>query len=194
MPPRRRGPTVEAVKVPLPLDKRAWHPSVLPGQIVLVSTVDSYGTPNVAPKSWLTMAALEDPVLAFGCNVEHATCRNAVATEEFVVNVVASGDAERVWALAARHGRDRLERAGLTLVPAQRVAPPLVAECPAHLECRLDDLKRYGAEVVLFGRIVAASADEECLRGSIEERYERLSPVFFLEDGTYAGLGAARRV
>ncbi|HET9014702.1 MAG TPA: hypothetical protein VFN57_03855, partial [Thermomicrobiaceae bacterium] len=53
------------------LDKHAWHPSVLPGQVVLVSTVDSDGWPNVAPKSWITMAAFHGPVLAFGCNVAH---------------------------------------------------------------------------------------------------------------------------
>lgn len=182
------------MKIPFPLDKRAWHPSLLPGQIVLVSTVDEEGRPNVAPKSWLSMVAFETPVLAFGCNVAHATYRNARATGAFVVNVLPASEAERAWSLIDVHGEERLRESGLTLVPARRVAAPLVAECPAHLECELDDVKRYGDEVFVFGRVVEASVDAACLDGTVEEQYGRLSPVFFLEDGTYAGLGPARRI
>jgi flavin reductase (DIM6/NTAB) family NADH-FMN oxidoreductase RutF len=186
-------PSVAAVKVPLPLDKRAWHPSVLPGQIVLVTTVDGDGVVNVAPKSWLTMVALEEPVLAFGCNTGHATFRNLLAAGEFVVNVLAATDVEEAWAIAGRHGADRRAHSRLTFAPARRVAPPLVAECRAHLECELDDVKFYGDEILVFGRVVSASIDEECLAGDIEEQYTRLDPAFFLEDGTYAALGPARR-
>jgi flavin reductase (DIM6/NTAB) family NADH-FMN oxidoreductase RutF len=34
---------------------------------------------------------------------------------------------------------DKFKRFGLTPAPAQRVAPPLVAECFANLECRVVD-------------------------------------------------------
>ncbi len=182
------------MKVPYSLDKRAWHPSVLPGQIVLVSTIDEDGRPNVAPKSWVTLVAFDGPILAFGCNVTHATYRNATATSEFVVNVVPAWEAERVWSLSDVHGEERLRASGLTLVPAQRVGAPLVAECRAHLECTLEEVKAYGEEVLLFGRVVAASIDADSLEGAPDEQYDRLQPVFFLEDGVYAPLGHARRI
>lgn len=182
------------MKVPLPLDKQAWHPSVLPGQIVLLSTMDAEGRANVAPKSWVTLVAFAGPILAFGCNVTHSTYRNATATGEFVVNVLPEWEAERAWALSDVHGEERLLASGLTLVPAERVAAPLVAECRAHLECELDDVKRYGDEVLVFGRVVAASIDSECIDGPAEVRYERLRPVFFLENALYAPLGEVRRI
>ncbi len=184
---------IDGVKVALPLDKHAWHPSMLPGQIVLVSTVDAEGRQNVAPKSWVTMVAFGGPVVAFGCNVTHRTYRNAVESGEFVVNAVPESLVERVWALSDLHGEQRMRECGLTPVPAQRVKAPLVGECPAHLECVLDDVKSYGDEVFLFGRVVAASMDEECLAAPLEQQYERLAPVFFLEGGTYAGLTRPRR-
>lgn len=182
------------MKVALPLDKRAWHPSPLPGQIVLVSSIDGEGRPNVAPKSWVTMTSLELPALAFGCNVTHATYQNVVATNAFVVNVLPESLVETAWTLSDRHGEERLQTSGLTLATAHAVAAPLVDECPAHLECELDDVKRYGDEVLIFGRVVAASIDEVCLRGDPEERYARLAPAFFLEGGTFAALGPVRRV
>jgi flavin reductase (DIM6/NTAB) family NADH-FMN oxidoreductase RutF len=36
---------------------------------------------------------------------------------------------------------DKFERFGLTPVPAGRVAPPLVAECFANLECKVIDTR-----------------------------------------------------
>lgn len=41
-------------KLDLPLDKRVWSPSPLPGQIVLVTTLNGDGQSNVAPKNWLS--------------------------------------------------------------------------------------------------------------------------------------------
>jgi flavin reductase (DIM6/NTAB) family NADH-FMN oxidoreductase RutF len=184
---------IDAVKVALPLDKRDWHPSMLAGQIVLVSTVDAEGRQNVAPKSWVTMVAFEGPVVAFGCNVTHRTYQNAVETGEFVVNALPESLVERAWKLSDLHGAERLRECGLTPAPAQKVNAPLVAECPAHLECEVEDVKRWGDEVFVFGRVVAASMDEECLAGELAEQYERLAPVFFLEAGTYAGLTRPRR-
>jgi flavin reductase (DIM6/NTAB) family NADH-FMN oxidoreductase RutF len=184
----------QAVKVALPVDKRAWHPSVLPGQIVLVSTVDAEGRPNVAPKSWVTMVAFAGPIVAFGCNVTHATYRNVVAMEEFVVNVLPESLTTRAWALSDLHGEQRVRECGLTPVPARIVRAPLVDECPAHLECELDDVKRYGDEVLIFGRVVAASIDRKCLDAPVAEQYEQLAPVFFLEADTYARLGPVQRV
>lgn len=194
MPPGRLAASLPGMKVALDPDKHAWHPSLLPGQIVLVSTVSPDGAPNVAPKSWVTMAAFAGPVVAFGCTEEHLTLRNAEATGEFVLNAVDESLAARVWELPRWHGEERIRRSGLTLEPARRVRPPLVAECRAHLECVLDDVKRWGAEALVFGRIVAASIEEECLAGPLAEQYARLGPVFFLEEGVYAPLATPRRV
>jgi uncharacterized protein YciI len=58
-------------KIAFPVDKADWHPSVLPGPIVLVSTVDMQGEPNIAPKSWISMMAFRGPVVAFGCHSSH---------------------------------------------------------------------------------------------------------------------------
>ena len=188
-----RGPRRSA-KIAFPAGKADWHPSVLPGPIVLVSTVDGQGEPNIAPKSWISMMAFRGPVLAFGCHRSHATARNAEETGEFVVNVPSEALVERIWAMPASHGRERIARSGLTLLPASRVAAPLIGECKAHLECTFQAITRLGAEVVVFGTIVAASIDEDCAGKSPADQYFRLRPVFFLEEGMYGSVDAAKRV
>lgn len=184
----------ERALVPLPLDKRQWRRSPLPGQIVLVSTVDGAGEADVAPKSWVSMAAFDPPTIGFGCATGHRTYSNVVASGEFVVNVVPSALAPIVWRMAGDHGAQRIEHAGLRLRPATTVAAPVVDGCVAHLECVHERTVEFGhAEVFVFGRIVAASIDERCLSGDPAVAYGCLDPCFFLQDNLFAALGHPRR-
>jgi len=176
------------------VDKADWHLSVLPGPIVLVSTVDAAGEPNIAPKSLVSMMAFGGPVLAFGCHRSHATARNAESSGEFVVNFPPEALAERIWAMPSSHGAERITRSGLSLLRARAVTPPLIAECKAHLECKLESVTWLGDELVIFGHIVAASIDQDCLGSPLADQYFRLRPVFFLEEGAYGSIDAAKRV
>ena len=186
--------TPRAAKVAFPVDKADWHLSVLPGPIVLVSTVDAAGEPNIAPKSFVSMMAFGGPVLAFGCHRSHATARNAESSGEFVVNFPPEALAERIWAMPSSHGAERVIRSGLSLLRARAVTPPLIAECKAHLECKLESVTWLGDELVIFGHIVAASIDQDCLGSPLADQYFRLRPVFFLEEGAYGSIDAAKRV
>ena len=189
---------VRVPKVELPLDKREWAPPPLPGQVVLVTTLGEDGAANVAPKSWVSMAAFgPPPVLMFGCTLEHATARNAVAGGAFVVNIPGREMLDAVWRCGSDgsiRGAERWAACGLTPIPSRRVAPPCVAECRAHLECETDGTREYGREVAVFGRIVSVSVDENVVADGEPARYRALAPFFFLENGWAAGLGSARRV
>jgi flavin reductase (DIM6/NTAB) family NADH-FMN oxidoreductase RutF/uncharacterized protein YciI len=194
-PGARPGPGLPRVaKVAFSVDKADWHPSVLPGPVVLVSTVDAAGEPNIAPKSFVSMMAFGGPVLASGCHRSHATARNAESSGEFVVNFPPEALAERIWAMPGSHGAERIARSGLSLLPAGTVAPLLIAECKAHLECTLESITRLGAEVVIFGKIAAAAIDQDCLGSPLADRYFRLRPFFFLEEGVYGSIDTAKRV
>lgn len=164
-------------------DKRSWRPSPLLGQITLVTTVNEDGVSNIAPKSWVSMMAFEPPLLALGCNSTHWTARNILRSGEFVVNVPDAALAPAVWATAALPHPRPVRSAGFTPVPAREVAPPLVEECAAHLECRLERHLAFGAEVIIIGRIVAVVLDREALQADDPYAYLRM-PVF-LESGTF---------
>ncbi len=179
-------------KVSFSLDKRTWRPSPLLGQIVLVTTLNEDGRSNVAPKSWVSMMAFEPPMLALGCNLAHWTAQNILRRKEFVVNVPGAELAETVWrSHAVPHPRP-VERIGLTPVPAQKVGPPLIEECKAHLECRLVQDLAFGAELVILGQIVAVSVDREAVEASDPYGYLRL--FAFLENHTYGVIENGRRV
>jgi flavin reductase (DIM6/NTAB) family NADH-FMN oxidoreductase RutF len=85
-----------------------------------------------------------------------------------------------------------VECIGLTPVAAQKVKSPLIAECRAHLECASVKHVAFGEEVVLFGRIVAASVDRGAMEAQVAYAYLRL--FAFLEDGSYGVIERSERV
>lgn len=179
-------------KITYPLDKREWHPSLIPGPLALISTVDLDGAPNVAPKSWLQMVSFDPPMLMFSGSKGGRTENNAVATRCFAVNLVDGSLAARTYSCIQWHGEERIRRSGLHLSPAEVIRAPLVHDCKAHLECRLHDTNEVGSGFILFGEIVAASLREDLLGHDPRARYARLDQALFLEDGLYSTVDRAR--
>ena len=157
--------------------------------MVLVTSVDADGNVDIAPKNWVSMAAFVGPIVGFGCNREHDTYRNVVATGEFVINVPDALLTELIWAMPATHGRKRIDDAGLTVVDSECIDPPSIAECCAHLECRRHSITEFdGSEVFVFGTILAGRLDTRCMNQERAVAYHRLDPIF-LENGCYAPMG-----
>ncbi|MCP4228941.1 MAG: flavin reductase family protein [bacterium] len=116
----------------------------MPGPTVLVSTVNTAGNPNLAPKSWLQMASFEPPILMFSGTRRNTTEENILATGCFAVNSVDSSLVARTVESVERFGRERIEKSGFTLTPAKAKEALLIVECKAHLECRLYDRHEEG--------------------------------------------------
>jgi len=113
-----------------------------PGPVVLLTTADK-GEINVMAMSWHMMVEFEPPLVA--CIVSSADYSFATlrATRECVIAIPALELAPIVVQVGNTSGRDldKFEAFGLTPLPAERVAPPLVAECFANLECKVTDTR-----------------------------------------------------
>jgi flavin reductase (DIM6/NTAB) family NADH-FMN oxidoreductase RutF len=122
----------------LPLSK--VYQLLEPGPVVLLTTAQK-GRANVMTLSWHMMVEFEPPLVA--CVVSKANHSFAAlrATKQCVIALPALHLAPKVVGIGNCSGRDvkKFERFGLTTAPAERVAPPLVAECFANLECEVAD-------------------------------------------------------
>jgi flavin reductase (DIM6/NTAB) family NADH-FMN oxidoreductase RutF len=181
-------------KIPFPIDKREWAPSLMPGPIVLISTFDEDKNPNVAPKSWVSMVSFDPPILMFSGSKGNTTENNVLRTGCFAINLVDSSLAKTVFECLQWHGRERIEKCGFTLSPADKIDAPLIGQCRAHLECRLIDTREIGSGFVIFGEIVAASIWDEIMKAEPQKRYALLDQTMFLEDGVFAALDGVRIV
>jgi flavin reductase (DIM6/NTAB) family NADH-FMN oxidoreductase RutF len=111
-----------------------------PGPVVLLTTHRN-GQANVMTMSWHMMVEFEPP--QFACVVSSANYSFAAlrATGECVIAIPARKLATKVVKVGNSSGRDIDKFAAFRLptMPAALVAPPLVADCFANLECTVTD-------------------------------------------------------
>ena len=113
-----------------------------PGPVVLVTTAHK-GKANIMTMSWHTMMEFEPPLV--GCVISGRNHSfNALRTsKECVLNIPAVNLAKQVVGVGNCSGSkvDKFKKFELTPLPASQVAPPLIAECYANLECRVADTR-----------------------------------------------------
>jgi flavin reductase (DIM6/NTAB) family NADH-FMN oxidoreductase RutF len=124
----------------LPLSK--VYQLLEPGPVVLLTTAHK-GRANVMTMSWHMMVEFEPPLVSCvvsGADFSFAALR---ATKQCVIAVPGRELAPIVVKVGNCSGRDveKFGKFGLTAVPAERVAAPLVAECFANLECKVADTR-----------------------------------------------------
>lgn len=140
-------------KIDYPIDKRKWHPSLIPGPIVLISTYNLRKEPNIAPKSWIQMISFAPPILMFSGTKGNTTEKNILETRCFGVNFVDSSMASKVFKCIQWIGQERINKTGFTMINASKINAPLVDECKAHLECRLHSTKEVGSGFIVLVRL-----------------------------------------
>lgn len=167
-------------------------PGILPGPLALVTTIDPDGHANVAPKSWISPVTRS--MLVIGCHRDHHTAQNLLSTGECVLNFPADELVLQTW--DAHHfrqpGPGELEARGFTPLPALRVRPPRIAECRTHIEGRLESVKWYGDECILFIEILCTSVDAAALESPDPCAY--LRPIFYLAPGAFGVLERSHAV
>jgi flavin reductase (DIM6/NTAB) family NADH-FMN oxidoreductase RutF len=179
---------------------------VVPRPIGWISSVDAEGRVNLAPFSFFNAVAYVPPQVMFSTTGPHVeggakdSLKNVRETREFVFNLATwtLRDAVNLTSAPAPREIDELALAGLTGAPARVVAPPLVAESPVHLECRLvetvelrSDDRAAHVNTVVFGEVVGIHvADSAIVDGRVDvlaldpiarlgyDQYTRVAGVF----------------
>jgi flavin reductase (DIM6/NTAB) family NADH-FMN oxidoreductase RutF len=125
---------------------------VAPRPIAFVSTLAPDGTPNLAPYSFFNCFSSNPPIVVFSSNRRARnqsvkdTLSNIEATGEAVINAVSYGIAGQMSLAGVEYPPDvnEFEKAGLTPLPSERVKPFRVAESPAQLECKVQQIIPLG--------------------------------------------------
>ena len=177
---------------------------VAPRPIGWISSMSTDGCCNLAPFSHFNMVSTAPPVLIFSCNTpadraEKDTIANVRATGEFVYNLVTRDlvEAMNASSVAAPHGVDEFELAGVDKAACQHVRAPRVAASPASMECRVlriveiePELPGETKSVVVFGRIIGLHVAEGFMDANGRFDTARARPMSRLGGNQYAEAGA----
>ena len=175
---------------------------VYPSPAALITSVAADGSPNIVTLGECFNVSIRRPVI-MGIAIRTATYSHGLIRQqgEFVINLPTAALVEKVDAVGMVSGRecDKFERIGLTPLPAEQVAPPLIAECPVNLECRVLSEQAVGDHQLFLGEVLVQHVDEDKLRADGRPDPQKADMLIFAEDAYFSAgrmlgrLGMSRR-
>ncbi len=131
-----------------------------PGPVVLLTTARN-GRANVMTMSWHMMVEFEPPLVACVVSPRDFSYAALRATKECVIAIPAVELASKIVEVGNCSGRDvdKFETFHLTKIPAQQIAPPLIGECFANLECKVVDTRLVNKFGLFVLEVVKAWTD-----------------------------------
>lgn len=148
---------------------------------VIVTTVGKDGSINAAPYTWFSIVDYNPPQVLFSTNLKRDTYRNVMETKEFVLNYPSPRLLKEIW-ITSKHfpyGVSELEKAGLTGFPSEKVKPPRIRECKAHIECKVLWTKPIGSSCLVLGDILSISIDKEIEQLEAKNQLTKLNPLLY---------------
>ena len=137
-----------------------------PERVVLVTSVDREGHPNIITVGWTMRASTNPPTFAIGLGMRSLSCSNISHSGEFVLALPGADLAKEAMYCGTRSGSevDKFAETGLTPLGAKCVGAPLIGECLANLECKVIASQDLSDHRVFFGEVQA------CWRSDREDK------------------------
>ena len=157
---------MEKVEVPLSSSYRLLHPRL----VVLVSCIDKAGKANVITLAWSMPVSIDPPIVVMSIAPKRYSHELIEETKEFVINIPTMDIVQETLFCGRRSGRryDKFKETLLTTLPAKMVKPPIIKECVAHLECRVEEQITVGDHTLFIGRVLTAYTD----KGVFDEKFD----------------------
>ncbi len=171
--------------------RAVWKGSVQTAPVppVLVTCGDME-KPNVFTVAWTGTLCTQPPKTYISVRPERYSYNIIKESGEFVINLTTENIVRAVDYCGVKSGRNenKLEKTGLTPLPASVVAAPILEQSPLALECKVCDIVPLGSHDMFIADIVAVSADESYIDGSGRLALEKVGLVAYAH-GQYFALG-----
>ena len=155
---------------------------VYPSPAALVTSVSEDGRPNIITLGEVFNISISDPVI-LGIAIAKPRYSHGLisASREYVVNLATADMVEIVDKCGSVSGRDvdKFAEFGLTPVPAEKVRPPLIAECPVSVECRVLAIQEVGDHDLFLGQALVEHVAEAALDENGGILVDKLDPLCY---------------
>lgn len=175
--------------------KQTWKPGTVlyPVPAVLVScgaTPDEY---NMLTVAWTGTVCTNPPMCSISVRPERHSYGIIRRTGEFVINLTTERLARAADWCGVRSGRDydKFREMGLTPLPGEQVAAPIIAEAPVSIECRVRQVLPLGSHDLFLAEVVNVQVDEAYIDPDTGRFcLEKAAPIVY-SHGEYFALGQA---
>jgi flavin reductase (DIM6/NTAB) family NADH-FMN oxidoreductase RutF len=143
-------------------DLRTIFRKLKPERVLLVTSIDEKGKPNVMTIEWFMRTSFEPPLVAISIGKTRYTHGLIKNSKEFVVAFPNSKMRKEVLYCGTHSGRDvdKFKETGLKIRKARVVRAPLIEGCILNLECKVINQLETGDHTIFVGEVVAAYYEE----------------------------------
>jgi len=155
--------------------------ALFPCPVVLVTSVNSSGKPNIITLAWAGTVCSEPPMIGLGINPKRYSYTLIDESGEFVVNIPTTSILKSTDLCGTVSGRDvdKFAETGLSPEPSEKVKPPLIKECPVNIECAVKNKIPLGSHHLFLGEVVLVHVDEELLNSSGRIDFTKAAPFVY---------------
>lgn len=172
--------------------KQVWKPSTLlnPVPVVMVSSADQSGKPNIITAAWAGTVNSDPPMLSISIRKERYSYGLIKERGQFAVNLTTQKLVHATDLCGVKSGRDvdKFKLAGLTPEKASVIDVPLIKESPVSLECIVRQTLELGSHDMFIAEIVAVQADDALLNDKGKLELEKAGLICYAH-GKYWSLG-----
>ena len=163
---------------------------VYPTPAALITSVAPDGKANIITLGEVYNLSLGRPTIV-GVSIRKATYSHGLISEsrEYVVNMPTTKIVREVDLCGTMSGRsvNKFAEVGLTPIPATIVKPPLIAECPVNVECKVIGMEEIGDHDMFKGEVVATHVEDYLLDEEGRVCPDRLDVLCFLFSFNFRG-------
>ena len=159
-----------------------------PKLTVLVTTIDENGRADVSPFSFVAPVSFDPPLVMLSVGLNKHSYWALTRVKEFVINIPTEKILDKLWIAGGKWdpNESKIQKAKLKTEPSEKVRPPRLSECVAHIECFEEFSKKAGDHVMVVGRVVAVSANEEFVDEHGNLKVEDARPPLHVADNIFA--------
>lgn len=159
----------------------------LPPVLVTCGTMDKA---NIITIAWTGICNTIPPKTYISVRPQRYSHDIIKSSGEFVIHLTPASLIRAADWCGIHTGRkaDKFARWSLTKEPASAVSPPLIAECPLALECKVDRIIPLGSHNMFLADIAAVDVEESLIDSSGKLHLERADLAAFAH-GAYYALG-----
>jgi len=174
------------------MSKQIWKPAALlnPVPVVMVTSADKDGKPNIITVAWAGTINSEPPMLSISVRKSRYSYNLIKERGEFAVNLVTENLVRVSDLCGVKSGRDtdKFAETGLTPEKPSVISVPVIKESPVSLECVVKSVTELGSHDLFTAEIVSVNVEDTLINQNGKLELDRANLVCY-SNGEYFALG-----
>ena len=161
-----------------------------PVPAVLVTCQDSYGKANIITIGWVGTICSEPPMVSISIRPSRHSYKIIKENGEFVINIPSKKLAKETDLCGVISGSkyDKFHETGLTKANSISVKPPIIAECPINIECKVIQEIALGSHNMFIAEITTVQVSKDFIDNNGKFLTEKANLLAYAH-GVYFSLG-----